>query len=233
MKHLLYCIFEEEAVVLPEEWEGRVELLHAHGLSVALSRSESLASPPPLENLLAYERVVAWLHAHCSVIPLRYGNVLDSEASVVQLLARRGKEFHQLLLELDGRTELGLRILLHGPPADPPAFSQPASGCSPGTAYLDAVRKRVEREGGLSGAESRLVDRIRESVRHLDTVLASELRQVPDGRLLSLYLLLPKANVEECRRSLLPLVEDAALQVLVTGPWPPYHSAASRAAAYA
>ena len=103
------------------------------------------------------------------------------------------------------------------------------------------VRKRVEREGGLSGAESRLVERIRQSVRDLDAVLSSELRQVPDGRLLSLYLLLPKTNVEECRRSLAPLVEDAAWKVLVTGPWPPYHScvsfpsraAASRAAAYA
>ena len=233
MKHLLYCIFEEEAVALPKEWKGRVGLLHARGLSAALSRSATVASPPPLEDLLEYERVVEWLDERRSVIPLRYGNVLDSEASVVELLARRGKEFHELLAELDGKTELGLRILLHEPRAGPPIFSPLASASSPGTAYLDSLRKRFASEGGLSGAESRLVDRIRESVRHLHAAIASELRPAPHGRLLSLYLLLPKKNVNECRRCLLPLVEDTSWKVLLTGPWPPYHTVALRAAAHA
>ena len=232
MKHLLYCIFKEEAVALPQEWKGRVDLLHAHRLSVAFSRSEPVASPPLLKDLLEYERVVAWLGARRSVIPLRYGNVLDSEAAVVELLARRAEEFHELLAELDGKTELGVRILLSDVPIRP-AFSKPASGASPGAAYLESVRKRFESEGWLNGAESRLVQRIRESVRHLDAVIAGELRATPDGRLLSLYLLLPKENVDECRRSLAPLVEDPSLKVLISGPWPPYHSVASRGPAYA
>jgi hypothetical protein len=177
--------------------------------------------------------VVAWLHARCSVIPLRYGNVLDSESSVVEMLERRAKEFHELLVHLDGKTEVGLRILLGEPAANPPVFSQPADASSPGTAYLNSVRKRFVSEGGLSAAENQLVDRIRESVRRLDAALASELRRVPDGRLLSLYFLLPKENVEECRRCLCPLMEDASLKVLVTGPWPPYHSVALRGAAHA
>lgn len=232
MKHLLYCIFEADGVVLPEGWGVRVDLLHARGLSVAFSRSESVEALPPVEKLLEFERVVAWLHGRRSVIPLRYGNVVDSEGAMVELLARRAKEFRELLAKLDGRTEIGVRVLLAGPPAKLLVCSKPAGGASPGTAYLNSLRERFERDNGLNQAESGLVERVRESVRHLHAELASEIHCLPDGRLLSLYLLLPKENVDECRRALVPFLEDPSLKTLVTGPWPPYHYAASREAAH-
>ena len=228
MKLLLYCIFEANGVTLPVPWEGRVEFLHAHGLSTAFSRCESAASPPPLEKLIEYERVVAWLHARCCVIPLRYGNVADSEAAVIEMLARRANEFRELLSRLTGKTEIGLRVLLPDPPARTSADQKPPAGLSPGAAYLSSIRQRLERDQGLNEAENALVERIRDSVRHLGADLASELRRVPENRLLSISLLLPKENVEECRRRLAPLLEDPSVKALVTGPWPPYHSVASQ-----
>ena len=232
MKLLLYCIFEAHGVALPEKWEGQVEFLRAHGLGVAFSRCESVVSPPPIESLLAYDRVVTWLHARCCIIPLRYGNIADSEASVVELLAWRAQEFRELLARLDGKTEIGLRVLLAHPPANSPAVSKPAAGLTPGTVYLNSIRQRLERDRGLNEVESGLVERILDLVRDLNADLASELRRAPENRLLSIFLLLPKENVDECRRRLAPFLQDPSVKALVTGPWPPYNSVASQEAAH-
>src|SRR5208337_3085761 len=88
-----------------------VLFIPAQGLSGAVSRvvpSELALNPP---RILAYERIVARLHCRYTVIPMRYGSVLDEECRVVRLLEERRDQFSALLSELAGCVEMGVRVL--------------------------------------------------------------------------------------------------------------------------
>lgn len=62
-------------------------------------------------RIIAYEMVVARLHSRYTVIPMRYGSLLDGELGVVRLLEQRSKQFMVMLEEVAGCVEMGVRIL--------------------------------------------------------------------------------------------------------------------------
>lgn len=206
---------------------GGIEFLYSGGLSVAVSRSVG-STPATVADLLDYERVVAALHANRTVVPLRY-SVVENESTVVQLLAGRQREFRELLIRLEGKTELGVRILVKGQPGG--TAPAPDSGSSsPGAAYVARIRQRLYSHAP-NEAEQDILDRMSRLIAHIENVQLGESSSVAGGRLLSRYLLVSKTAVEDCRRCLLRFQADPPLKFLLTGPWPPYNFVTSQGSA--
>lgn len=116
MSCLLYCVFPGRlpaALEIPEGVEGqRVFIAHDNRLGAALSELRDPHSPPDLSNLLAYETVVESFHRHATVIPLRYGCVVQGPAEAVGLLRNRREAYETMLHQLNGLTEMGIQVLL-------------------------------------------------------------------------------------------------------------------------
>ena len=218
MKYLLYGIVQRDlAGYAPQPG---ICLLTAHGLAAAVSAVEETTSPPSVSSLLAYERVVEAIHARQAVIPLRYGCAMDSESAVIRLLEDHRPEYETLLARLRGMAEMGIRVLC---PAR--AAVLPRLPSSPGVAYLTSLRNRYNSATALAPEEVQLADRIAGLFSGCSTERRKEVSSSSQGRLISLYFLMPKTCVEEFRQRAQRLCPPAGAKVLWSGPWPPYNFA--------
>ena len=218
MKYLLYGIVQQDLTgYVPRPG---ICLLTAHGLAAAVSAVEEMTSPPSISSLLAYERVVERIHARQAVIPLRYGCVMESESVVTRLLADHRPEYETLLARLRGMAEMGIRVLSPARAAVLPAFPS-----SPGAAYLTSLRKRYNSATALGPEEGQLADRIAGLFSGCCTEQRREVSSSSQGRLVSLYFLIPKTCVEQFRQRARQICLPGAAKVLWSGPWPPYNFA--------
>ena len=84
------------------------------GLIAAIRALASGARPTP-ERMLEYNGIVAAASKRATVLPVRFGAGYRSEAAVARLLAERGRELLEALDRLEGKAELGLRVILDTP----------------------------------------------------------------------------------------------------------------------
>jgi len=220
MKYLLYCIVQPELDAPPPEPGMRV--VAAHGLAAVVSPVEETGSAPSVSCVLAFEKVVEAIHARQTVIPLRYGCLMESESAIIRLLRDHRQEYEALLGRLGGMTEMGIRVLC---PARPESFPEPP--LSPGTAYLASLRNRYGSGGNLSPEEAQVADRIANQLSDCYTEQRREISQSDQGHLLSLYFLTPKTGVERFRNRARQIHPPAGTKLLLSGPWPPYNFAMS------
>lgn len=211
MKELLYCIFRQGDGAVPQICRG-VHLIEAGGLAAAAADC-----PQPLRagiaEIRAYEGTVEAFHQTRTLIPLRFGCLLPSRAQVSDLLGRRRAEYQRLLHELEGRVEMGLRLLIR-------ASAVEACPATSGTDYLNCARRR---RSGLTAAEELWTDRLCLSLRDLPVRWRKEAAAVSGGRLVSLYFLVPGSGVKNFRRRVAHLPVPPGGKVLASGPWPPYN----------
>jgi hypothetical protein len=220
MKVLLYGICQQE-VNIPFLGSG-IRAVRGHGLMAVVSEVGEPTAAPSVSSLLAYEKVIDAIHARHTVIPLRYGCLMESEEQIVQLLDDRRREYEALLLRLHGMTEMGIR-LLWPPPAVPPS----SIAHSPGAAYLASLRNRYNSQDTPAADEALLADRIVALLDDWSTEQRRELSLSHQGRLLSLYFLTPKRGAEEFRKLVRNISTPRAVKLLLSGPWPPYNFVAS------
>jgi hypothetical protein len=157
---------------------------------------------------VAHERVVEAVMARGPVLPMRFGTQLQSEEGLAAVLAERRDELLRALDCVRGRVELGLRVF-------PERRERPGDGKQSGRAYLlarlDEHRRAEQAVGDLHApladlaADSRLRD-----------------RPAPPAILVASYLV-----DEEGITGFRARVDELAaghgdLQLVVTGPWPPY-----------
>ena len=216
MKHLLYCIVERG---LDEPLSGTgLYHLAAHGLAAVVSQVEETHSAPSVSSLLAYERVVEAIHARQTVIPLRYGCLMESESAIIHLLEDHRREYEALLSRLRGMTEMGIRVLCSDRPEPLPGSSLP-----PGAAYLASLRSRYSLGGTFAPEEADLAARITGFLSGWYTEECREISRADQGRLVSLYFLTSQSSVEGFRAEARQIRLPDGAKVLISGPWPPYN----------
>lgn len=216
MKYLLHCIFRPDLDAA--SMELGVRLVTAHGLAAAVSLVEETGATPSVSSLLAYERVVEALYAKHSVIPLRYGCLMESESAIVRLLGDRRREYDALLDRLHGMAEMGIRVLCPARPAPRPKPCLP-----PGAGYLAALRGRYNMGDSLGPEEHRTADRIARLLSGCYTERRREISQSDRGRLLSLYFLTPQSGVQHWLTAARRIDSLDGANLLISGPWPPYN----------
>jgi hypothetical protein len=211
--------------------ENPVEVLDVDGLGVAVTRHESSSVPPSTDAILAHAEVCDVLQqAGCTVLPVRFGARYADEAALRDAVAERHEAFLAALEHVRGRVEIGVRVAdAHGTADDSqPAPAEPASS---GAAYLQR-RSAEERERLASKAAAQAVaDEIHEFLRD-GAVDATVKVQATPGLVLSAAYLVPADDVGSFTARLAELSTGRSdVQLLCTGPWPPYHFAGQEALA--
>jgi hypothetical protein len=186
-----------------------VRALEHEQLAAVYSRHRSLRARPIAELVLAHERIVEAIMARGAVLPMRFGTQLEREEDLADVLVARRDELLRSLERVRGRRELGVRMISEGPDRGTGAV-EPT-----GRAYL---MSRVR-------AHRRYEQAIREVHGPLAALaVASQPREppTPPAILVATYLV-DSTRVAEFRLRADELARrQAAMQVLVTGPWPPY-----------
>lgn len=192
---------------------------------------ETIAASPPVTaaSLRLHDRVTsAALGTGQTPLPLRFGELFDSDDACRSSIAARHREFEAALDRVAGRVEMTVAIPLHR--IDTAAPSQPVDGAavSPGRAYLERLREERDDTQILRQQGHVLARPVINAVRSLVVDERATLRPSPPTYLVS--HLIARADVDEYRRlasaAIGARVSDESPPALVRGPSAPYSFAA-------
>lgn len=228
MRYLVYGIMPEAeaAAGLPARvGEGHVSVLVDGGLAAVYSLISEACATPDTAALLGYAGVVQALRQLGTVLPMRYGCLLDSTEQILELLRRRRQVFHAALDQVAGCVEMGLRVLagqaaLPDNPPDPlPAGATPPAGAT----YLSRRAARYARRDGCREESQRLAESLQAALTGLFVKCHVEPAARPQGILVSIHFLVRAGRLNEFGEAFHRLAAARREKLLLTGPWPPYN----------
>ena len=221
MKYLLYCVFQNHGRQCRRRLGGvgrkSVFLVQSNGLSAAVSRISDRDLSPDIPRVMAYQSVIESVHRRGAVIPFRYGSVFEQESQIAELLEERGRHYKELLRELDGWVEMGVRVL-----SKSVERGQPFSSLA-GVGYLAAQREHYTQADGIRLEQERISREIHRLLAGLFARSKTESGLLAGNPLLSLHFLVPKNSITPFRAVLQRMSHFPAARVLSSGPWPPYN----------
>jgi hypothetical protein len=241
MSCLFYCIGQnhgpELAAPLPGVGGRPVFQVADRHLRAAVSRINQADLIPDLPRVRAYERVVTSCHRIGTVVPMRYGCVVERVSQVIEMLSANRAHYEALLRELEGCVEMGLRVLLPSGPwaaltPGGPAGCREVAGPHPpdpaatadrlGLTYLTARKAHYDHQDRWTKEYRQAAERCRARFAGLFVKCATE---APSPRLpvLSLYFLVPAPAVTAFRQVFRQFSETESARLLLSGPWPPYN----------
>jgi hypothetical protein len=193
----------------------------------------------------AHDRVLTWASDVGPVVPLPIFSLFRSEASVVEMLARRGGELSAILARVAKGREYAVRLFRIGD-----ELEASLTGLSPRIAELEreaagasAPGQRYLRERKLDAARKEELRRVAADVarRAYDSLAAAALAaaqnplppataEQPGGAVMNASFLVAHEELDGFRAAVTSLVREygsRGFRVEFTGPWPPYHFARS------
>ena len=232
MRRLIYCIVRDSelrGLGLPAGINGEPLSVLAHDGPAAVFSTVSESDPAPsVPGLKTYAAVIQAINERCTVLPMRYGCLLATEADVSRFLREHRAEFLAALDEVDGCVEMGIRVM----PSDgaPRRRAVPASrigACRPGMAYLEARRSHYSQTELAELAATAVVRDFTDAVGHLSVRCKTEWASVPGALLrtpaLCMYFLVKRHEQEAFRQVYREWSGTQSASMFLSGPWPPWN----------
>lgn len=205
------------------------------------------------EHVLAHESVIEEVMAEHTVLPLRFGTVLASEARVSGVLEKNYRSFKENLARLNDKVELGLKVLWGEDEArrEVERASERVARFLQEMADRAQELKRVQGTPRMRGKSYYLRMKLEKDVTQLGSLLQEELQTAREREALHIFRDLRKLAVDACSNDLLDrsMILNAAflvsrgkcggfnqrvemlkranaergMELVSSGPWPPYN----------
>jgi hypothetical protein len=236
--HLLGITRSRDIAGLPVHWHNAQPTILPH------PRAEAIADPrcgdigwvvsghlagatvwplPTTLGPLEHAHLLAAIHTHITILPVRYGTVLPDEEAVRHFLSNRRANLLDDLDRLHGTAEIGLRIELpHGdPPTEPLAASGSYHADTSPVRYLAARRARYESRDRLD-TQAQLAAAT--CVRAVSGLYRSWQRLSPEplGIVRLAFLIERKLSEAFAERVEMFRTTEIGRRCGLVGPWPPY-----------
>ncbi len=196
--------------------EPGLRLVPCGELLAVVGETEWGAATP--EALATHDALVRRLAGRFeALLPARFGERVRGEEELAGLLGPRTRPLAEALERVRGCAQMTLRVFGEALPEPVAAFPEASGASTPGTRYLEARRRDLERSRSLPEIEP-LLEILRPILR------GERIERRGQGRLLgSAYHLVKRDDVEAYRRA----VQDSGprlggRKVAFSGPWPPY-----------
>jgi len=165
-----------------------------------------------LEELVHYEETVETVMRRHTILPMRFGSIVDDEREVRDLLKARAREFASALAQLDGAVEFGVQASLK-PDSGPATAGGSAAG--PGDSHMRArLAEQHCRRDLQAWLDTALDGVVRKRAYRVTAVCAL-------GSLSAAYLV-DRADEGEFLERIEGLAATADHTLSWSGPWPPY-----------
>ena len=208
------------------------------GIAAAVSISEKKRWEVTDELLLTHEHVVESLMSSHTVLPMRYGIIVSNKLEILELIEKRREIIETLFSKVQGKVELGVKVLWHPEPLKRQVESDDleveklritikklhaSDENLTGQRYLmdKLYRELIQRKVKNYGEE--FISNILEKLASLssDKVFA---KFPTEKLLLSASFLVKKDNVTDFEMLVQQLIKEyQQLSFLFTGPCPPYN----------
>lgn len=248
MKFYAYCLSDESDAASIEGLTGvggaPVRLLAFGGAAsvvAVMSEFEGERVSVTRENLLAHNRVNAHVLARVTPLPFRFGTLAD-EARLSSYVAANETTLSEAFGRVRGCVEMGVKVrLVEGAKVEAnesevnveefKVEEARAAGVGRGTAFLLAKRREILGGEALKSRAESVAARLAERVESL--ARSTDVRLSPEGPiLLRASHLIARENVAEYRARVRDFGAGLPeMQLLASGPWPPYSFGVSSGAA--
>ncbi len=238
MKQLLYCVLWSESVQnLPSitgVQEQQIKFVSHANLACVVSQFDSTQTSLDVQTLMTYHKVVDNCFKHGALIPFRFRTVLNDENEVMSHLLAHGTEYERKLMDLKGKTEMGIRLIVENNPLtgsrDEAGPELNLDAENPGKSYLARRKELYMSHAALDSKCQAIVEELKNSLKGvfidvkvdpLGKNLAD--RTLEKETLISVYYLVETGSVERFRTAVEKIRPFVNAKVLVSGPWAPYN----------
>jgi hypothetical protein len=184
-----------------------VEAVEFGDLCAFVSRGVEGGIDPASRALWRHEAVVEALMMGGALLPMRFGTVLEGDDALGEILEERRSEFSRALARVRDRVEIGVRALW--------VEAAPAGTPTSGRAYLSGKLQRRH-------AAQSVADDLHLPFSELAAAATCRLLPDDDAAFTAAYLV-DRAHMHELERRVEQLGSRRGdVDVVCTGPWPPY-----------
>jgi hypothetical protein len=209
MSILVYAISRDDA----RAPAGDLQEICAAGLR-ALTESVDGPLSAGLDELVHYEETVEAVMQEHTILPMRFGSIVEDEQHVRDLLTARAHEFGSALTQLDGAVEFGVQASVVSDPQAAVPSDLAAQGR--GGSYM---RARLEEQHAQRGLQAWLEHALAAGVRRA----AYRVSPVGGSGSISAAYLVDKSGQEAFVQRIEALAQESDRHTLSwSGPWPPY-----------
>lgn len=207
----LYCIIGSNGFESfgPFGMGGRGDELYPIGfndIAVVASHSPIVKYPISRENSLAHEKAIEVVMEHHTVLPVRYGTIAEDEEKVKRILEREYVRFKELLRQVDGKRELGLKAvfkekmiyqeILHGYP-EIKRLKDGIASLPPEATYLRRIEIGKMVEAALQNEKEKYKDLILDALKGLSDDLVCTDRLIGERMILNAAFLVAREKEKQ------------------------------------
>jgi len=242
MGKYLYCIipcsenstFDADAI---GNGGGVVHTVCHQGLAVVVSDSPVTQYESTRQNMVAHERILETVMKKFTLLPVRFGTVTDSTSPVQdiqKLLSSRFNDFQELLRDMEGKVELGLKAFwrdektifeeIVAENTDIRRLRDSLSGKSPEATHFDRIRLGEMVKEALNRKRAKEATRILQPLRGL-AYSTRENEALGNRMVVNAAFLVDRSKELEFDQAVSKLDEQFRERVALkyVGPTPPYN----------
>ena len=232
MNLYIYCIANNGLPILAADQGfagGAVYSISYRDTSAIVSKVSSVYYSE--ENILLHEKIIERVMQDYTVMPMRFGTVLNSEDCVKAMLEQYYGDFSADFIRLENRLEMGVKVIwpvekikkeiTAGNPGT--GHQEDGGEVTPGTAYLKRRLREYLWEQALTARADRFIREINDLLSPCFVECRTK-KLMTEKLVLNGAYLVPRDRVAEFKsrlRNLKGLYREC--KFLLSGPWPPYN----------
>jgi Gas vesicle synthesis protein GvpL/GvpF len=174
------------------------------------------------KHVLEHARVVSVCFRTGTVLPFRFGTIFDSDDALRQAVRANRRTFGQSVARLRGKSEMHLKVLVRdGSLRD--AMTDITLPDTVGGEYLAKLREKASRERERQTKARALSVQVHKLFNPLEEEISCK-RVNSDGMLIDIAHLIDSKSVEKYQNRYNSATKQLKnCELLISGPWPPYH----------
>ena len=197
-----------------------------------IKRSDLIADK---SNALAFAQLLEILSQQFTLLPVRFGSILESENAVTQMLGRNYQNIQQNLQKVENKNEFGLKIFCDSDALKSELMTKSESIAKntevkdtivAKSVYLEYVNKKLKehrQEELLSNYVDTIISDITQYLERLYAINKFK-KMATQNNLIDAIFLIEKGNENELISSVKDLQKRYPdLKFVLTGPWPPFN----------
>ncbi len=189
--------------------------------AVIVSEYDRASSKLDEKSVLEHARVVSQSFRTATVLPFRFGTIFDTEDAIRQAVRSNRRTFCESVARLRGKSEMRIKLTVRD--GTQRGLAEVVLPDTVGREYLTKLREKASRERERQTKARALSVQVHKLFNPLEEEVSCK-RVDSDGMLLDIAHLIDTKSIEKYQNRYSTAAKQLKnCQMVVTGPWPPYH----------
>ncbi|HYU44996.1 MAG TPA: GvpL/GvpF family gas vesicle protein [Terriglobales bacterium] len=190
--------------------------------AVIVSEYDRATSKLDEKSVLEHARVVSQSFRMATVLPFRFGTIFDTEDAIRQAVRANRRTFCESVARLRGKAEMRIKLVVRDGSLRE-AMEEIVLPDTVGREYLAKLREKASRDRERQTKARALSVQVHKLFNPLEEEISCK-KVYADGMLLDIAHLIDNKSIEKYQNRYNTAAKQLKnCELVVTGPWPPYH----------